>query len=460
MASKSKPAASFKSSKPRDRSTFRRLASGPLKALTAIGASDLTARLGLAEPGQRLIYEGAKATTRAVKTAANMIASSAKEDPIRLAKRPAPTLFDLAPTEEQTLLIDTVRQFVDGVLRPAAAEADRLMRAPDDLIERAHELALPALSIPEALGGAADAQSVVTNALIIEELARGDMGLAHALLAPLAVVHALVELGTNEQQARYLPHFLGERPYPAAFALLERRPLFDPVAPRTGAIRTRDGGWELHGVKSLVPLGQTAALFLVAADVRGAGPKLFLVEQGTPGLSVEAEPAMGLRAAGLSRLRLEGVRVPEDALLGVGTDGEARASFERIVDRARIGWGAMATGTSRAVLEYVMTYCNDRRAFGEPISNRQSVAFMIADIAIELEGMRLLVHRAASLAERLDDVSRAATLARVQCAAKGMKIGSDGVGLLGGHGFIKDHPVERWYRDLCAIGVMEGALLA
>jgi alkylation response protein AidB-like acyl-CoA dehydrogenase len=460
MTSKVDVSASSKRKKRSDRSTFRRVAAGPLKVLTAIGASDLTARLGLAEPGQRLIYEGAKAVTRVAKTAAGALASSTKESPVRLEKRPSSALFDLAPTEEQQLLIDTVRQFADEVVRPAAVEAERLMRAPDEVLQRAQELALPTLAVPEALGGAADALSVVTNVLLIEELARGDMGLALAILAPLAVVHALVELGTKDQQAHYLPRFLGDQPYPAAFALLEPRPLFDPVAPRTGAIRTRDGGWELHGVKSLVPLGQTAELFLVAADVRGAGPKLFLVERGTPGLSIEAEPAMGLRAAGLSRLRLEGVRVAEDALVGVGTDGEARASFERIVDRARIGWGAMAVGAGRAVLEYVMTYCNDRRAFGEPISNRQSVAFLIADIGIELEGMRLLVHRAASLAERSEEVSRAATLARVQCAAKGMKIGTDGVGLLGGHGFIKDHPVERWYRDLCAIGVMEGGLLA
>jgi alkylation response protein AidB-like acyl-CoA dehydrogenase len=107
----------------------------------------------------------------------------------------------------------------------------------------------------------------------------------------------------------------------------------------------------------------------------------------------------------------------------------------------------------------VIPYCNERQAFGEPISNRQSVAFLVADIAIEVEGMRLLVQRAASRADRGADLDRDASLVRLQCASKGVKIGSDGVQLLGGHGFVKEHPVERWYRDLRAIGVVEGALL-
>jgi alkylation response protein AidB-like acyl-CoA dehydrogenase len=112
------------------------------------------------------------------------------------------------------------------------------------------------------------------------------------------------------------------------------------------------------------------------------------------------------------------------------------------------------------VLDYVVPYCNERKAFGEPVSNRQAVAFMIADLAIELEGMRLLVHRAAALADRGTSVAYAASLVRVQCGAKAMKAGTDGVQLLGGHGFVKEHPVERWYRDLRAIAIMEGALLA
>lgn len=131
-----------------------------------------------------------------------------------------------------------------------------------------------------------------------------------------------------------------------------------------------------------------------------------------------------------------------------------------LVARARVLWGALGCGASQAVLDFVKGYVNERKAFGEPISHRQAVAFTVADMAIELQGMRLMVLRAAALADAGDGatVERAAALARMQVAAKGMKIGNDGVQMLGGHGYIKEFPVERWYRDLRAIGVMEGAL--
>ena len=126
---------------------------------------------------------------------------------------------------------------------------------------------------------------------------------------------------------------------------------------------------------------------------------------------------------------------------------------------ARLGWSALAVGTGQAVLDYVIPYVNERQAFGEPISHRQAVAFMVANIAIELEGARLLDLRAAARAEQGRSFAREAALARRLTAENGMQIGSDGVQLLGGHGFVKEHPVERWYRDLRAVGVMEGVVL-
>jgi alkylation response protein AidB-like acyl-CoA dehydrogenase len=169
---------------------------------------------------------------------------------------------------------------------------------------------------------------------------------------------------------------------------------------------------------------------------------------------------MGVRGAGLGRLRFEGVKVPDDAMIGGSAGGAAAFDFGSLVDRSRLAWSALAVGTAQTVLDYVVPYCNGRQAFGEPISNRQAVAFAIADVALEVEGMRLLVHRAAARADRGAEFAPQATLARIQCAGKGAKIGSDGVQLLGGHGFIKEHPVERWYRDLRAVGVFEGAVLA
>ncbi len=147
--------------------------------------------------------------------------------------------------------------------------------------------------------------------------------------------------------------------------------------------------------------------------------------------------------------------MPFEALLA----GGRREAYEECVQRARIAWCALAVGGAQAVLDYVIPYVNERVAFGQPISNRQAVAFAVADIAIELEGMRLLTYRAASRADRGDGFGREAALAARMCAEKAVRIGSEGVQLLGGHGYVKEHPVERWYRDLRAAGVMEGALL-
>jgi alkylation response protein AidB-like acyl-CoA dehydrogenase len=212
----------------------------------------------------------------------------------------------------------------------------------------------------------------------------------------------------------------------------------------------------LSGEKTLVPLADKAELLLVAADLIGEGPQLFLVDPHAEGVTLKAEPGMGLRGASLGSIRFTDVALQPAALLG---EGPHAARYEEVLQRSSIAWSALAVGTGQAVLDYVIPYCNDRRAFGEPISNRQSVAFMIANIATELEGMRLLTWRAASRAEHGLTFQRESYLARVLCADKGMQIGTDGVQLLGGHGFTKEHPVERWYRDLRAIAVMDGGVL-
>ena len=191
----------------------------------------------------------------------------------------------------------------------------------------------------------------------------------------------------------------------------------------------------------------------MAADLDGT-PALFIVESGTSGVSIEAEPAMGLRAASTGRLVLEKVSVPAGALLG----GGSRADLRDCIRLARIGWSALALGTAQAVLDYVIPYVNERQAFGEPISHRQSVAFMVANIGIELEGARLVTYRAASRAEQGKSFARETALARRLTSEYGMQIGSSGVQLLGGHGYVKEHPVERWYRDLRSIAVMEGVV--
>jgi alkylation response protein AidB-like acyl-CoA dehydrogenase len=236
--------------------------------------------------------------------------------------------------------------------------------------------------------------------------------------------------------------------------VLEPQPLFNPLRLSTRARRDRDD-FVLSGTKSLVPRAGDSELFIVAAQLEGLGPALFVVEAKTPGIGVEPEPAMGIRAAATGTLTFEDVRVPAGALLA-DADPEV---FKQCVQLARLGWCALAVGTAQAVLDYVIPYVNERQAFGEPIANRQAVSFTVANIAIELDGMRLATYRAASRADQGKPFAREVALARRLCSERGMQIGSDGVQLLGGHGYVKEHPVERWYRDLRAAGVMEGALL-
>jgi alkylation response protein AidB-like acyl-CoA dehydrogenase len=430
-----------------------------LKLLGKIAGSKTLEKLGVNKQLEQLLYRGSKFTVSAAAEAARRARPVIKLlEPERMQGAdgaPRPILFDLTLSESQELVRSTMVSFAEQRLRPAAAHADEQPDADEvtQILQEAHELGLTQLAIPESLGGAGESRSMTTNVLIAEDLARGDMGLAFAALAPLGVVHALIDFGSAEQQGNYLPAFLGEKFYPAALALLEPRPLFDPHHLATRA--TLSGGdYVLQGEKSLVPLAAEAELLLVIADLAGK-PQAFLVDRASAGLSIEPEPAMGLRAARLGRVRLDQVRVPEGALLG----GEQGIDAERLIDLARIAWSALSVGCCDAVLDYVKTYCRERIAFGEPIAHRQSVAFAVADIALELDGMRLMVYRAASRAEQGLSFRREAQLARIQCADKGMFIGTTGVQLLGGHGFVKEHPVELWYRNLRAIGVLEGALL-
>ena len=425
---------------------------GVLNRVAGLGLLD---RLGLRKPVERGLYQATRAGFRtAAATSRTFTAASKLGKPARLPKAPEQDLFDITPTDEQKMIVDTVREFAAEQVRPVAADADAKCEAPQGLIGTAAELGVTLMGVPEELGGVGAERSAVTSVLIAEALAHGDMGIAVACLAPAAVANALVEWGDAEQQSTYLPALTGENAPAAALTVQEGQPLFDPFALRTKAYRTADG-FRLTGAKTMVPRVAQDELFVVAADLDGRGPALFLVESGSAGLSVEADPSMGLRAAGLGTLHLENVAVPASALLGGGDPGV----YADCVRLGRLGWCALAVGTAQAVLDYVIPYVNEREAFGEPVSHRQGVAFMVADIGIELEGMRLVTYRAAGRAEQGKPFARETALARKLCADKGMRIGLDGVQLLGGHGFVKEHPVERWYRDLRAIGLAEGTLL-
>jgi len=426
-----------------------------LRALNWLAGSDLLDRIRMRKQVERALFQGTKNGFRSATAAGRSFKAAQKlGKPARQAKSRSTGLFDLAPDDEQQMFQEAGHAFAKEKVRPAALDADTDRATPRELLDQAAELGIDMLGVPEELGGVMHEQSAVTSVLIGEALAHGDMGIAYAALAPGAVATAIGLWGSAEQEATYLPAFTGEDVPAAALAILEPEALFDPLKLKT--VAHRDGeDWVLDGAKSLLARATECELFVIAAEADGIGPTLFLVESGTKGLSVEDEPAMGLRPATTGRLLIDGARLPAGALLGEGRP----ADYVECVNRSRVAWCGLAVGTARAVLDYVIPYVNERTAFGEPVSNRQGVAFAVSDIGIESEGMRLATYRAASRADRGEEFAREAAIARRLCATKGMQIGSEGVQLLGGHGFVKEHPVERWYRDLRAAGVMEGALL-
>ncbi|MBA3866856.1 MAG: acyl-CoA dehydrogenase family protein [Solirubrobacterales bacterium] len=428
-----------------------------LRALNRLAGSDLLDRIRLRKQVERALFQGTKNGFRSA-TAAGRTFKAAQQlgKPARQKRGKSAGLFDLGPDDEQQMFQEAGRAFAADKIRPAAHDADDARTTPPELLGEAVELGVNMLGVPEELGGVMHEQSAVTSILIGEALAHGDMGIAYAALAPGAVATAIGLWGSAEQEATYLPAFTGEDVPAAALAILEPRPLFDPLQLETTA-RKKGDEWVLSGAKSLLARATECELFVIAAEAEGIGPALFVVESGAKGLAVEDEPAMGLRPAATGRLLIDDLKLPAGALLG-GEGAEAK-DYVECVNRARLAWCGLATGAAQAVLDYVIPYVNDRQAFGEPISNRQGVAFVVSDIGIESEGMRLATYRAASRADRGEKFAREAAIARRLCAVKGMETGSQGVQLLGGHGFVKEHPVERWYRDLRAAGVMEGALL-
>lgn len=427
-----------------------------LKWASRLAGSAILNRLGLRKPAEKIAYAS---TRTGFQLAGALLKQQAKKKSKAATGDNSKALFDLTLSEEQAMIRDTVHSYASDVLRNLASDANELMAPPQDYFTNLMDLGLNFFSVPEQMGGAAQSYSPLTSAIIAEELAWGDMGLACAALAPVAVANAIVRWGTDTQKELYLPRYLADTPVQAAIAVQEPHALFSANTLSCKAEKHKKG-FVLNGSKHMVPLAamNTPAkpnedgLYLVAASYKNQ-PTLFLVPANSSGLSITSKPAMGLRAASLGELTLDNVRLDKHARLGDGS-----FDYQTFIDLGQLHWCALAIGSCKAALDYLIPYVNEREAFGEPISHRQSVAFMIANIGIELESMRLLAWRAAALAEQGRPFHREAYLAHLLCSEKAMEIGTHSVQLLGGHGFTKEHPAERWYRDLRALSCITSGL--
>jgi alkylation response protein AidB-like acyl-CoA dehydrogenase len=362
-------------------------------------------------------------------------------------------MYSFGMTEEQELVRDSMREFAADLLRPAARDCDEAAAISDELLQSVWELGLTNTQLPAAYGGGDEPRSPITNAILIEELAHGDAALTLAVLAPSQFANAIVDHGSDDQKQRYLPLFCGESFHVGSLAILEPKALCEPLAPRTVA-EPKEDGWVLSGSKSFVVLGDRASHFLVFARCEDR-VQAFIVARDAEGLSIsEPELNMGMKGLTTVKLDLERVEVASADRLG----GDGGCDVVQILNNSRVALAAVLLGLSRAVLEYCIPYTKDREAFDEPIAKKQSIAFRLAEMHIEIEAMRNLVWEAACFLEKGIDATKAARFANAYASEKAMWIADNGVQVLGGHGFIREHPVEMWFRHARTLSVLEGGV--
>ncbi len=369
-------------------------------------------------------------------------------------------MISFGPTEEQDLIRQTVHEFAQGELREIARPCDEKLELPEDLLQKSWELGLVAGAIPESYGGGGIGRSPVTNALVLEELAWGDAPLAAAALTPALFVQPLLDFGTDEQKKTYLPLFAGPKFHAASLAILEPSFTFDAGNLRTVA-EPKGNGFTLTGTKRLVPLAATSSHLLVVA--RGArkglaGLEAFIVPRDAAGMRIASAPerTLGFQCLPRYTVELDRVEVAANARLG----GEKGIDGARLVNSLRAASCALAVGLARGVMELAIPYAKERVAFEQPIAQKQAIAFMLAEMQIEVNSMRHLVWKAASQLENGLDATRATALAQTYVTRETMKIADNGLQIFGGHGFIREYPVEMWYRNARALTVNEavGAL--
>lgn len=366
------------------------------------------------------------------------------------------------PTEEQQLIRDTVAAFSRERIRPVARDSDESGQIPSGLVQQAWELGLVQSPIPETFGGAGEAPSAVTGALVSEELGWGDLSIALHLLAPRLVIQPVLALGTTTQQQQVFSAYTGQHFTAGTAAVVEPRFGFDVNELATTAT-PQANDFLLNGTKCFVPLAAEAQHILTYARTND-GLSAFIVPRGTPGLTIsEREKNMGLKAVATHELTFDNCRVPATARLA--------GSLAPILNRSRVALAALAVGVARAAFEYARDYAKERRAFGSAIAQKQAIAFMLAEMALEIDAARLLTWEtawkidvgqdiaadtSASGAGTVSSATREACIARNYATNMALKVTDNALQVLGGHGYIRDHLVELWLRNARGFVTIEG----
>ncbi|RME43371.1 MAG: acyl-CoA dehydrogenase [Chloroflexi bacterium] len=362
-------------------------------------------------------------------------------------------MISFTPSEEQQMVVDAVHAFAEEQMRPAAHEADESGLPPEEIIQTGWEIGLLPGAIPEELGGFGE-HSAVTGVLAAEELAWGDLSLALHIMTPALFALPILLCGTEDQQARYLPDVCTDRFPSLTAAVIEPAIRYDPRRPATTATPDAAGSWVLDGRKTYVPLAAEAERILVfAGDSETGQVHGFVVDRDANGVAIgERNRLMGLRALPTYDVTLSDVVVGVERRLG----GEAGTDFQRILNHFWVASAALAVGVARGAYEYARDYAKERVQFGKPIAQKQAIAFLLAEMAIEVDATRLMVWEAAWKLDRRQDATREAYLARQYAQDMVLFVTDSAVQVLGGHGYIRDHPVERWLRNGRGFATFDG----
>ena len=364
--------------------------------------------------------------------------------------------MDFQLTEQQQLFKKTIKEFADKEIKPLASKIDKEEYFPWELYKKMGKLGLMGMTVPTQYGGAGIDR--VSYMIALEEISRvcGSTGITVEAHNSLGVGH-IYEKGTEEQRKKYLPHLLHGEAI-AAWALTEPNAGSDAAGLQTTAVLDGDE-WVLNGTKQFITSGDIATVTTVMAKtdktLGAKGISAFIVEKDTPGFSAgQLEDKLGLRGSKTAELILEDCHVPKENLLGEKNLGFVGAMT--ILDRGRTAIGAMAVGIAQGALEESLAYAKQRVQFGKPIGKNQAIQWMLADMATSIDAARLLVMRAAFLEDQGLPFSMEASMAKLFASEIAMKATRDAIQIHGGHGYMRDLPLERFYRDVKLTQIGEG----
>jgi alkylation response protein AidB-like acyl-CoA dehydrogenase len=360
--------------------------------------------------------------------------------------------FDL--TEEQLQITRLAREFAESEIAPHVLEWDEAQEFPVDVMKKLAELGFLGVLVPQEYGGAG--LGYIEYVSIVEEISRvdGAIGLSVAAHNSLCSNHILT-FGTEAQKRKYLPG-LASGQWLGAWGLTEPEAGSDASGTQTTAVRDGDG-YVLNGSKTFTTHGTYGAVFVLMAvtdrSKENRGISAFIIEKGTPGMRAgKKENKLGCRASDTSEVILENCRIPAENLLG--QEGEGFINCLEILDGGRISIAALAVGMAQGALEASLKYAKQRRQFGQPISEFQAIQWKLADMATEIEAARLLTHRAAVLKNQKKRSTKESSMAKLYAGEVSVRVANEAIQIHGGYGYVKEYPVEKFYRDakICTIG--------